>query len=101
MAPFHAYYSTHGDLSEILFDDKIRMVIVIIHGAAINADGYFCSAIATIEGQQEFAKDSVMVIAPRFPMPTDMDLRPPSDYFRPFEWKPVRSALVAHDVAMG
>jgi pimeloyl-ACP methyl ester carboxylesterase len=69
------YYSSLGDISEgVRESGKVTRVIVVVHGAGRNADDYFCSAMAILEQQSNLASDSVLVIAPRFPVPTDTDL---------------------------
>jgi pimeloyl-ACP methyl ester carboxylesterase len=70
-----AYYSSHGDLSEVVRESgTVTRAVIVVHGAGRNADDYFCSAMATVEQQQYLTPDSVLVITPRFPVPTDTDL---------------------------
>jgi pimeloyl-ACP methyl ester carboxylesterase len=69
-----AYYSSHGDITDIHDNKKIRMALVSIHGSARNADDYFCTATAATEQQTIYQIDAVLVIAPRFPVETDTDL---------------------------
>jgi hypothetical protein len=69
------YYSSLGDLSEGVRErGKVTRVVVVVHGAGRNADDYSCSAIAIVEQQSNLAPDSVLVIAPRFSVPADIDL---------------------------
>lgn len=59
-----AYYSTHGPIEQIANASSIEMVLIAMHGAARNADDYFCSAKATIAMQTRYL--DVLVIAPNF-----------------------------------
>ncbi|CAJ1967342.1 unnamed protein product [Cylindrotheca closterium] len=64
-----AYYSSHGDLFQ--FDgDKIQKVLIMIHGSGRTAEDYFCVALSLVpEGE----RDSVLVIAPKFLAPVDLN----------------------------
>jgi pimeloyl-ACP methyl ester carboxylesterase len=72
------YYSSLGDIFQgVRESGTVTRVIVVVHGAGRNADDYFCSAMAIVEQQQPnlaAPDNSVLVIAPRFPVPTDTDL---------------------------
>lgn len=65
-----AYYSSHGNI-ETTSLDKIRMVLVVIHGANRNADDYYCTATVAAEQQSSFPLDSVLVVAPKFASMSD------------------------------
>jgi len=68
-----AYYSSHGNiLQENQIDrSEIQMALIVIHGAGRNADDYYCAATATVQLQQRYPTDSVLVIVPRFPSVAD------------------------------
>ena len=55
------------------------MVLIVIHGANRNADDYFCAATAAVELQTQFRIEEVLVLAPRFLVPSDL---PPSSRWR-------------------
>jgi len=57
----------------------IRMVLIVIHGANRNADDYFCAATAAVERQTRFRIEEILVLAPRFLVPSDL---PPSSRLR-------------------
>ena len=67
-----AYYSTAGDLAipNTSFQ-KIRQVIVAVHGASRNADDYFCAMHSTVETQTHRSAKEILVIAPRFAAESD------------------------------
>lgn len=81
------YYSSLGSLERLSNDpavrDKIRAVLITVHGANRNADDYFCSATAALQlaiQQQQQQKniafpfesiDQVLVLAPRFMVRSD------------------------------
>ena len=75
-----AYYSSHGDIFSNDLPQyksgeerkKIRMVLMVIHGANRNADDYFCSASVAVTHQQRYQVDEVLLLAPRFVVPSDM-----------------------------
>jgi hypothetical protein len=91
-----AYYSSHGPIENIYYggsqQQKIDMVLIVIHGANRNGDDYFCSGLSTVsmlqQQQQEDqhndndfqpkrdfidvkTEDNVLVIAPIFYGNTD------------------------------
>lgn len=66
-----AYYSSHGDISNLGQSDGIQMALIVIHGAGRNADDYYCSATAAVGLQQRYPSESVLVIAPRFTSTAD------------------------------
>jgi len=74
------YYSSHedifsNDLPQYKSGEerkKIRMVLMVIHGANRNADDYFCSASVAVTHQQRYQVDEVLLLAPRFVVPSDM-----------------------------
>jgi pimeloyl-ACP methyl ester carboxylesterase len=71
---FLHYYSSHGDLTNMKNGTAIRMVLFIIHGAGRNADDYFCAASASVELQGVYALDSVLIVAPHFPITDDREI---------------------------
>jgi hypothetical protein len=66
-----AYYSSLGKLEALTRDSPIREVIFVVHGAARNADDYFCTMHSVVEKQSTFSKDEVFVVAPRFAAHSD------------------------------
>jgi len=69
-----AYYSSHGDITEFRNNDVIEMAVVVIHGAGRNADDYFCTVTAAVEQMQQNSSESILVIAPRFPVAADGEI---------------------------
>jgi pimeloyl-ACP methyl ester carboxylesterase len=68
------YYSSHGDITR--GSSSIRMAVVVVHGSARNADDYFCTLTSVAQRQSEWTSpvDSVLVVAPRFAVATDLDV---------------------------
>lgn len=48
-----------------------RMAVVVIHGAARNADSYFCGMKESVLLQERWASEDVLVVAPWFMEPQD------------------------------
>lgn len=73
-----AYYSSHGDISDLISSQTslpdVTMVLILIHGAARNADDYFCTGTAMVKHLPNHENpSSVWVIAPRFLAWNDTD----------------------------
>ena len=64
------YFSDNGDIEH---PDRpgVQMAVVVVHGAARNADEYFCSMLEAARLQSQFPRDSVAVYAPWFTEPQD------------------------------
>jgi hypothetical protein len=43
---------------------KIKMAMVVVHGAGRNADEYFCTGLGAVQLQKEYAPGEVLVVAP-------------------------------------
>lgn len=65
------YYSSHGNLQDILNDD-IKRILIVVHGANRNADDYFCTATAAARLQRNWPIEQVLILAPRFVVPSDL-----------------------------
>ncbi|CAJ1932485.1 unnamed protein product [Cylindrotheca closterium] len=64
-----AYYSSHGPIDRLVPSADshwIQTVWIFIHGSGLNADDYFCSALAARKAQTNYDEYSVLVIAPWF-----------------------------------
>jgi hypothetical protein len=61
------YFSSHGPLVSTL-SSKIRLVIVVVHGGARNADDYYCPLLAARNSLQTsyHQEEEVLIVAPRF-----------------------------------
>lgn len=72
------YYSSHGSLEDIINrsdisgKETIQKVLIVIHGANRNADDYFCSVTAAVALQTRYPIHQVLVVAPRFVVPSDL-----------------------------
>ncbi|EGD79775.1 hypothetical protein PTSG_10760 [Salpingoeca rosetta] len=64
------YFSDNGDIER---PDRsgIRMAVIVVHGAARNADEYFCSMLEAAALQSHYPRNSVAVFAPWFMEPQD------------------------------
>ncbi len=82
--PVLAYYSSRGPIHLTNTDkmnhednsisndtDKIKLVLIIIHGSGRNADGYLYAGMSASQLQKKYAQDEIMIIAPRFLVPED------------------------------
>jgi hypothetical protein len=78
------YYSSHGDLMQLSQKRKnqVQRALILVHGAARNADDYFCVATKaaqlwqqqqqhTLSSSAKVTSDNILVLAPRFVTPTD------------------------------
>jgi hypothetical protein len=67
-----AYYSNVGELGAgHPRPTAIQAAVIAVHGAARNADDYFCVTVAATLLQSAFPQGAVAVIAPRFLFPQD------------------------------
>lgn len=64
------YFSDNGDI-ESPERSGVQMAVIVVHGAARNADEYFCSVLKAAELQTQFPRDSVAVYAPWYMEPQD------------------------------
>lgn len=67
-----AYYSSMGPITVSNSDrlKKIEKVVVMIHGSGRNAEDYFCAGLSLVPKEQQ---DKVLVLAPRFLAPDDIE----------------------------
>ena len=73
------YYSSHGDVTQGLSRQDIRVLLVVIHGAGRDADEYYSAMKSAVLLQGRFSSKSVLLIAPRFPLLGDADLDYPDN----------------------
>ena len=59
---------------------KIRMIWIVVHGANRNADDYFCAASAAISRQERYRAEEVILVVPRFVVPSDLSQDPAYDH---------------------
>ena len=98
-----AYYSSHGDIQQRSksattehWNEAIRLVVIMIHGANRNAEDYFCSLQAIVQQQQQHQPihpSEVVLLVPWFLSTTDRPSMSLVNGGIPFRWD------TSHDVS--
>jgi len=72
-----AYYSNHGSILSMSKNtmQRIRVVLVVIHGSGRNADDYMNVGMTMTRLQETFSPREILVLAPRFLAPSDGEVK--------------------------
>ena len=81
-----AYYSNMGSIGEA--KPGVRFIFIAIHGSSRIADDYLCAGVGTIQLQDRYTPDSVLVVSPHFLVAEDgePDFKPTQSGALPLRW---------------